>query len=101
MCHRLEEMGRIPRHTYEHVMSQGFRPIEAERSLGVERRNEQMEAYPVRYTYLVAMLMRSGAISEGDAARYLRTDRLSTREILESFAADTSYPVDAQLGRER
>jgi len=97
MCERLEDMGRIPKNTYDHVMSRGFRPIEAERSLGIERRNEHLDAYPVRYTYLLSVLWREGLISEGDVATYLQTDRLSSREVLDAFEADTSFPIDVPL----
>jgi Zn-dependent peptidase ImmA (M78 family)/transcriptional regulator with XRE-family HTH domain len=97
MCERLEQLGRIPKHAFAHIMGRGFRPIEAERSLGIERKNERLEAYPVRYIYLLSVLHRRGDLSEGDVAAYLQTDRLSARELLESVEADPSYPVDAPL----
>jgi Zn-dependent peptidase ImmA (M78 family)/DNA-binding XRE family transcriptional regulator len=97
MCERLQQLDRIPKNTYDYVMSSGFRPIEAERSLGIERKAERLEPYPVRYIYLLSVLHRRGELSEGDVAAYLRTDRLTAREILGSVEADPNYPVDAPL----
>jgi hypothetical protein len=38
---------------------------------------------PQRYVYLVALAFWSEKITEGQAARFLRTDRVSAREILD------------------
>lgn len=97
MCQRLQQLNRIPKNTYDHVMANGFRPIEAERSLGIERKNERLEPYPVRYIYLLSVLHRRGELSEGDVAAYLRTDRLTARELLEAVEGDPQYPIDAPL----
>jgi Zn-dependent peptidase ImmA (M78 family)/DNA-binding XRE family transcriptional regulator len=85
MCERLEELGRIPRDTYASVMGRGLHPIEAERKLGIIRNDEPFAPYPQRYVYMISVLHRSGRISEGDAATFLRTDRLSARGILQEF----------------
>ncbi|HTW84499.1 MAG TPA: XRE family transcriptional regulator [Candidatus Sulfotelmatobacter sp.] len=97
MCERLERLDRIPRNTYDYVMAQGFRPIEAELSLGIERKDEKLSSYPARYIYLLSVLHRRGAVSEGDAAAYLQTDRLSAREALSTIEADPFFPMDMSL----
>ncbi|MDE2480808.1 MAG: ImmA/IrrE family metallo-endopeptidase [bacterium] len=97
MCKRLESLGRIPKGTYEYVIDRGFRPIEAERSLGIERRTEALEPYPVRFIYMLASLRRSGSISEGDVVNFLQTDRLTARSILDAFEIGSAFPLDAPL----
>jgi Zn-dependent peptidase ImmA (M78 family)/DNA-binding XRE family transcriptional regulator len=97
MCERLAELDRIPRDTYEYVMARGLRPMEAERQLGIKRDEEPFAPYPQRYLYLLSMLYRDGEISEGDAAAFLRTDRLNAREILESFGEPSDGWLDEPL----
>jgi Zn-dependent peptidase ImmA (M78 family)/DNA-binding XRE family transcriptional regulator len=93
MCERLEELERIPRDTYAAVMARGLKPLEAERRLGIQRDDEPFAPYPHRFIYLISVLQRDGAISEGDAAAFLRTDRLAAREILQNFGG----PMDGWL----
>lgn len=97
MCRRLEAMDRIPKNTYDYVMSRGLKPIEAEKSMGIERRAQPLAPYPIRYTYLLSVQRRNGTLSEGDVARYLQTDRLTAREILDIFETDDSFPIDEPL----
>jgi len=78
---RLEEIGRVTRGTHAMLRDRGFKPREAEGILGLERR-APLDRMPFRYLFLVATLYARGTISEGDVAAYLRTDRLSAREIL-------------------
>ncbi len=81
LTQRLEETGRVTRGTYEMLRQRGFKPREAESALGLQRR-APADRLPSRYVFLVATLYAKGIVSEGDAAAYLRTDRLSAREIL-------------------
>ena len=97
MCERLEELERIPKHTYAHVVERGFKPLEAERSLGIERKDESLPRYPQRYLRLMRLIWNKGAASEGDVATYLRTDRLSAREILGAFETGKQLSVDRPL----
>ncbi len=81
LTQRLEEIGRVTRGTYEMLVSRGLKPREAEELLGFERR--AIDRLPFRYVFLVASLYGRGDISEGDVAAYLRTDRLTARELLQ------------------
>lgn len=83
---RLEELDRVTRGTYEFLVSEGFKPRDAERALGLEMR-EPAERLPFRYAVLVASLYARGTLSEGDVAQYLRTDRLTAREMMQAIAA--------------
>lgn len=100
MCRRLESLGRIPRGTYEHVLSRGLKLIEAERSLGIERRADLLEPYPIRFLYILSALRRRGSLSEGDVLRFLQTDRLTARSLLDVFETNSEFPIDAPLERE-
>lgn len=82
MTQRLEEIGRIPTGTYSLLSEQGFKPREAEDMLGFQKRSA-FDRLPSRYLFLVASLHASGELSEGDVAAYLRTDRLSARDLLQ------------------
>lgn len=99
---RLEEIGRVTRGTYAMLRDRGFKPREAEGILGLERR-APLERMPFRYVFLLATLYARGAVSEGDVAAYLRTDRLSAREILqrvpEAGDGDRAEPgLDTPIG---
>lgn len=80
---RLEELGRVSSGTYDDLISRGFKPMAAERELGIERTGEHLDRLPLRYLTLVARLYGKGLISEGDVATALHVDRLSARELLE------------------
>jgi Zn-dependent peptidase ImmA (M78 family) len=91
LTQRLEELGRVTRGTYELLHAQGFKPRDAERALGLEQR-APAERLPFRYTFLVASLYARGVLSEGDAAAYLHTDRLSAREMLQAIREPGGEP---------
>jgi len=84
MTLRLESLGLIRKGTWGLLKEQGFRPESAKRALNLAgRETAKVEPYPIRYKYLAVMAYRKGEISEGQLARYLRTDRVSAREIVE------------------
>jgi Zn-dependent peptidase ImmA (M78 family)/DNA-binding XRE family transcriptional regulator len=80
---RLEELGRVSPGTYEDLISRGFKPMAAERELGIDRSGEYLNRLPLRYVTLIARLYGRGKLSEGDVSKALRVDRLSARELLE------------------
>jgi Zn-dependent peptidase ImmA (M78 family)/DNA-binding XRE family transcriptional regulator len=102
LTQRLEDIGRVTRGTYDMLRDRGFRPLEAEEFLGFERR--PLDRLPFRYVFLVATLYARGTISEGDVATYLRTDRLSARELLQRVpeagddALGTEPGLDTPIG---
>jgi Zn-dependent peptidase ImmA (M78 family)/DNA-binding XRE family transcriptional regulator len=82
LTQRLEDLGRITRGTYAMLMQGGLKPREAEQLLGLEQRTAY-DRLPFRYLFLVATLYARGELSEGDAARYLHTNRLAARKLLQ------------------
>lgn len=97
MCRRLESIDRIPKNTYDYVISRGLKPVEAERSMGIERRSQKQVPYPLSYIYMLSVMWRNASLSEGDIARYLKTDRLTARGLLEVFEGDEQFPIDEPL----
>lgn len=86
LIRRLEGIDRIRKGTLQHLRDSGFKPITAERALGIERyAEERAPLRPQRYEYLLAVLVDRGDVAEGEAARYLRVDRLSARELLQQY----------------
>lgn len=99
MCRRLESMERIPKNTYDYLISKGLKPIEAERAMGIERQDESLDPYPLSYVYLLSVLKRKGELSEGDVAHYLQTDRLTAREVIDALDIEDAFPIDEPLQR--
>jgi Zn-dependent peptidase ImmA (M78 family)/DNA-binding XRE family transcriptional regulator len=104
LARRLEELGRITRGTYAMLNERGFKPRGAESALGFVSR-PPIDRLPFRYIFLVATLYANGLVSEGDAAAYLRTDRLTARGILlavpesgERGAEDAVPGLDTPIG---
>lgn len=84
---RLEELSRLPAGTWERLRAQGFKVRQARRLLGMEANPPLTELLPKRFVGLAVEAFRNGRLSEGQLARYLRTDRVSVRfqvELLES-----------------
>ncbi len=84
---RLEELSRLPAGTWERLQAQGFKVQQAHRLLGIDANPPLPELLPKRYVSLAVEALRKGHLSEGQLARYLRTDRVSARlqvELLEN-----------------
>lgn len=85
MVLRLEELQRLPAGTWDRLAMEGFKPRQAQKALGIVRDAGQMTRLPPRYLYLVAVAFWSEKLTEGQAARFLRTDRVSARELLDDI----------------
>jgi Zn-dependent peptidase ImmA (M78 family) len=95
---RLESLGLLPRGTWEVLTERGFKPGAARQLLGLPTHPSAEDPFPERYRHLAVQAYLREAISEGQLARFLRTDRVSAREIVD--ASLTSRDLDAQ-GQER
>jgi Zn-dependent peptidase ImmA (M78 family) len=99
MALRLEDLGHLPKGAWDHLNEMGFRPAEAKRDLGVKPLLEEpVDPYPERYKFLAVSAFRKELISEGQLARFLRADRVTAREIVESTL--TRSEVDPQGNRQ-
>jgi Zn-dependent peptidase ImmA (M78 family) len=76
---RLEDLSRLPAGTWERLRVEGFKGKQAHSLPGVEADPPLRELLPKRYVNLAVEAFRKGHLSEGQLARYLRTDRVSAR----------------------
>lgn len=91
---RMEELGLLGRGTWDALTERGFKPGAARRLLGLPIRSSSEDPFPERYRYLAVQAYIQEAISEGQLARYLHTDRVTAREIV--AATLTSRDLDEQ-----
>ena len=83
MMRRLEQVGALPRGTWERLRDRGFEVREAQRQLGLDSPQSQDRSMPARYEFLAVRAFEAGELSEGELARYLRTDRVSARQTIQ------------------
>lgn len=81
---RLEEIGLLPAGTYDRLQFENFKPREAQKLAGVTEEVPE-ERFSKRYTLLALEVLERGLITEGQAARYLSTDRMGVRELQERY----------------
>lgn len=82
MARRLENLSLIDSGTWDFLQERGFKPDKAKQELQLESSlDERQELYPERYKYLAVSVYCQGKITETQLARFLRTDRVSAREI--------------------
>jgi len=82
---RLETLRRLAAGTWERLVTEGFEVQKAQRLLGIDANPPIKDLFPQRYVALAVSAFRSGSLSEGQLAKYLRTDRLSSRLIVEEL----------------
>jgi Zn-dependent peptidase ImmA (M78 family) len=86
MTRRLEELRLIPTGTWDRLRQQGFRVREAQQLLGLESAHADDEQFSSRYVALAVEAWQKGDLSEGQLARFLRTDRLGARDWIQRLA---------------
>jgi Zn-dependent peptidase ImmA (M78 family)/DNA-binding XRE family transcriptional regulator len=82
---RLEELSRLPNGTWEKLSAEGFKAQHAQKLLGIDANPPIREHLPRRYVALAVEAFRRDQLSEGQLARFLRTDRVSVRTLMESL----------------
>ena len=100
MTLRLEELDLIPIGTWERLEQQGFKVREAQSLLGLPRQSDADEELPTRYRYLVAEAYLGGDLSEGQLARFFRTDRVTARRMLTTLESRTELSAEGEISRE-
>lgn len=83
MMRRLEQIGALPRGTWERLRDRGFKVREAQRQLGLVPQETHERSMPARYEFLAVRAFDAGELSEGELARLLRTDRVSARQTVQ------------------
>jgi len=97
MILRLEELRLIPTGTWERIEAQGFRVRDAQRILELPEHPADEEPLPSRYRYLAVAAYLRGELSEGQLSRFLRTDRLEARRIVDELAKVVDVSDDGLL----
>ena len=83
MTLRLESLGLVRKGTWDTLSEQGFKPETAKRKLQLQPlKTAHSKPYPARYKFLAVLAFSEDKLSEGELARYLRTDRVSVRKIV-------------------
>ncbi len=83
MTLRLESLGLVRKGTWDTLAEQGFKPETAKRNLQLQpHETAHWEPYPARYKFLAVLAFSEEKLSEGELAKYLRTDRVSARQIV-------------------
>jgi Zn-dependent peptidase ImmA (M78 family)/DNA-binding XRE family transcriptional regulator len=98
MILRLEDMGRLPADTWDRLKAEGFKPQDAQQLLGIAANPAVAETLPRRYVALAVEAYRRGELSEGQLARYLRTDRVSARVQVEQAQSQIYSEQDEFAG---
>ena len=91
---RLEEMHILSSGTWDRLKDRGFKVREAQKALGIEGGTSYAPELPLRYQYLALEALESGEISEGRFAKFMHTDRLTARTIVERLKEHTEGITD-------
>lgn len=85
LIRRLEELRLIAAGTWERLSAAGFKVREAQALLGIATAASDSDdaLLPIRYQYLAVEAYELDELTEGQLARFLRTDRLSARGIVQ------------------
>ena len=103
MMLRLEHLGLLPRGTWDRLRNRGFKVREAQQQLGLVQPAVVERAFPAQYEFLAVRAFVSDELSEGELARYLRTDRVSARRAVQRLTNEfilleqgelASLPID-------
>lgn len=81
LVRRLENLDLMKPHTWDRLVKAGFRVGEAREMLELAALPPDRDLLPLRYRYLAVEAYLDGKITEGQFARFLRTDRTSARQL--------------------
>ena len=100
MTLRLEELDLVPVGTWDRLEQQRLEVGEAQTTLGLSPHPETDDMLPTRYRYLVAEAYLSGDLSEGQLARYFRTDRVDARRMIAALGTHDDVSDEGAISRE-
>jgi Zn-dependent peptidase ImmA (M78 family)/DNA-binding XRE family transcriptional regulator len=103
---RLEKLKRFPFGTWDSLITEGFKPRKAQEILGIDINSSEIGDLPKRYVNLAVSAFEKEEISEGQLAKYLRTDRVTARLWVDRVSSgyqeggNEYLRVDVDLSRE-
>jgi len=83
---RLEKLKRLPTGTWDRLESEGFKPRRAQQLLNIDANPAEQYLLPRRYLGLAIMAYEKELLSEGQLARFLRSDRVSARVLVQELS---------------
>jgi Zn-dependent peptidase ImmA (M78 family)/DNA-binding XRE family transcriptional regulator len=91
---RLEDLGLIGGGTWDKLREHSFQPRAATPDMGLEATIDHLEMMPLHYRSVAAQLYADGEITEGQLARYLRTDIVGARRSYRELTASRDVAAD-------
>lgn len=85
---RLENLRRFPSGTWEKLIAEGFKPRQAQQLLGINANPPVKDALPRRYVNLAVSAYKKCELSEGQLAKFLRTDRVTARLMVDEVSLE-------------
>jgi Zn-dependent peptidase ImmA (M78 family)/DNA-binding XRE family transcriptional regulator len=82
---RLENLKRLPGGTWDKLVRDGFKVRQAQQMLGIEANPPFKESLPLRYKTLAVSAYNQGELTEEQLMKYLRTNRVQARSIVEEI----------------
>jgi Zn-dependent peptidase ImmA (M78 family)/transcriptional regulator with XRE-family HTH domain len=99
LIRRLEELRLISMGNWDRLRDQEFRVREAQQLLGLVERTGRTNLLPVRYLFLAVHSYKTGELTEGRFARFLRVDRVEARRLLQEISGGGTRDVDPNESR--
>jgi hypothetical protein len=97
MTRRLEELDLVAKGTWDGLAAHGWSPRDEHRQIGRAEQpfaSPSEQVVPSRFALLVLEAWEQGELSEGQAARMLRTDRVALRRLMKTLVPNRD---DVQL----
>jgi len=85
---RLEDLSRLPAGTWQKLTIEGLKAQKVHRLPDIDANPVLQELLPTRYVSLAVEAYRKGHLSEGQLARFLRTDRVTARLQIEQMESE-------------
>lgn len=95
---RLENLKRLPAGTWDDLERKGFKVRQAQQLLAIEANPPLQHALPLRYKMLAISAYDQGEISEEQLSKYLRTDRVQARIIVDEIAHQLVAEKEGEFG---
>ncbi len=95
---RLENLRRLPSGTWDKLVREGFKVRQAQQVLGIDANPPIKDALPLRYKMLAVSAYEREEISEGQLAKFLRTDRVQARRIVDEIGHRTIAEREGEFG---
>lgn len=96
MALRLEQLKLISEGSYEYLLERGFKPHAARSELALDTHSDFDSPFPTRYLVLALRAFDEELITEGQLARFLRTDRVEARRLVSEWRDRASVEWNGQ-----